>query len=92
MPVQVTFTRIGETVPADYYDIDAEICEHVLDTPVHDVEWGGGKLDWYNSIGFALALGASPEKIKSVFKNPLLRGVMDFLESRYVISADRTWS
>lgn len=92
MPNCFQLTRKGEREPATLVSVDEAICAH-LGCRVDPVRYAH---EWYDSIGFALAMGDTFDKIRnSYIKNDYYRPeykavmvkIVDFLEANYTTSA-----
>lgn len=59
MPACFQLFRKGESEAVPLNTIDEEICAH-MEVPVHDTYYCG---DWFNTIGFKLAMGYSFDRI-----------------------------
>ncbi len=88
MPNCFTLTR-KSTGPVPLNKIDEEICA-MMGVPFHPVKYHQG---WYGTIGFALAMGDTFEKIKAdiakgdwVPKEPLLK-IVNWLDTNFVANA-----
>ncbi len=60
-----TLTRVGETEPAKFSQIDAELC-HELGVEVDDDKYVWG---WYDFFGMAIAMGRTPDQIQAILND-----------------------
>lgn len=71
-------TKMGETRPSTLSRIDEHICES-LGVPCDDDRY---YMDWYDTIGLGIAMGQSPEEIRS-WLNPKKWPILEILVSGY---------
>lgn len=84
MPVCFQLFRKGEDQPTPFQTIDEELCIF-FNTPVHPTYWFR---DWYNTIGFGLAVGGDWNRQREVFHDePRILEVVDWLEARFTTKA-----
>jgi len=65
MPNCFNLTRIGESEPTKLQTIDDMMRAH-FGAPADPVKW---YLGWYNSVGFALAVGKRFSEIKKIYRD-----------------------
>lgn len=73
----------GTDTPAAFNSIDEALCEG-LGVPCDSRKW---YKNWYNAVGFSLALGQSWDECRSNW--PELGDVINWLEARYDV---KSWS
>tara|TARA_R110000851_G_scaffold96834_1_gene210052 strand:- start:313 stop:618 length:306 start_codon:yes stop_codon:yes gene_type:complete len=79
--------------------IDKEICS-LLDVPVHPKRYGGDEYDWFNIIGFKIAVGSplGSEELRNYVTDTSSNGwglasatkgekILDYLENTYTSEA-----
>lgn len=87
-------------------EVDDRICREVYNCEPHPKKWGASVFDWYNTIGFSLAMGKTLEDgSKSVRKYyqetwkesweeepelKLMNKVIDFLQENYTVKSGYT--
>lgn len=87
MAAYFTLTPKGATAPQELTIVDETICI-VFNSPVDPRDW---YLNWYNVIGFALAMGQTFAQIHQELAStlPELLPVVDFLASHYEVDSWR---
>ena len=85
MPNYFTLTKRGEDKPSNFSDIDAEICR-AFGYDVHPKLFLAG---WYDTIGLALAVGWTWDKMRETFEDKLTLRIIDYLDEHYIPNA---WS
>lgn len=76
MPVCFQLIPKGSNEPEKLQTIDQKICEF-LGVPVDEKKWCG---DWYNVVGFRLAIGKTFAEIREEIQGYVLLQENDFLE------------
>lgn len=81
MPACFSLTLKGAEKASNLVDIDEELCQ-AFGEPIHLEHWFR---NWYNLIGFCLAMGDSFDQVRERLKegDTDLREVIDWLEERY---------
>jgi hypothetical protein len=81
--------------PVGLNTVDELICTEVLNVPVHPKFYGGGKFNWFDSIGFTIATNSDKQLGSQELRDhylksemwadeaPVFEKVLDFLESKY---------
>ena len=77
MPACFTLTPVGSALPASFTSIDEAMCA-AFNTPVHPTQY---YRQWYDIVGFSLALGNSWELI--IAKFPDYADIVQWLQVRY---------
>ena len=87
--------------PVALVQIDELICQDVFNCTPHSKWWGGEVFNWYDTIGFQLALGRTLEdgdkSVREYYKNatiwadeyPMIDKVISYLQQFYT---SRSWS
>jgi hypothetical protein len=62
MPSCFQLFKKGESTPCSLAKVDEDICNNVLNAPVHSKFWGGdpssdNSFNWFDTIGFNIATG-----------------------------------
>ena len=84
MPNYFTLTKIGNDKPSAFNDIDIELCEH-FNTPVDDVRYF---MEWYDTIGLALAMGKTWDEMNDIFKGSnITLEIIAYLRKNYTADA-----
>lgn len=77
-----TLTKIGETEPTAFVDIDEELCDH-FEVPIHPKNW---LHHWYDVIGLSLATGRTFDEIISETDGQL-NEIARYLRDHYISNA-----
>jgi hypothetical protein len=87
MPVCFQLTKVGNSEPTPFQDIDNEICQNL------GLEWDNDKYThhWYDSIGLRLAIGQSWDEIVDEYKSRggdcpwVLVSIVAYLREHYLV-------
>ena len=73
--------------------VDDAICTEVLNTQPHPKLYGGTVFDWFNSIGFMIAIGKplGSQELRDHYLAdeswakyaPVIKQILDYMESKY---------
>ena len=84
MPNCFTLTKIGQTEPSTFAEIDNDICQHLDKTP-HEKHFLYG---WYDSIGPGFAMGLKIKDMRDWWDlDSPMHDIMDYLEINYQVNA-----
>ena len=83
MPNCFTLTRVGETEPRIFQDIDTELCT-MLGVDEDPVEWVSG---WYDILGLYLATGTPLDKLAACVHDERLSRIATYLAAHYIVNA-----
>lgn len=83
MPNCFNLTKKGDTEATALNKVDEFICEQ-LGVEVHPKNW---VRNWYNEIGFDLAMGSTFEKMRATYEDPEIIEVVDILDANFTPGA-----
>ena len=86
-----TLTKKGETVPAQFSDIDDNICRDVFNVEPHPVHYYAM---WFDIIGINLAYGKTWDEIRERCSGESydeINQIIDYLEANYETDAWAQW-
>jgi hypothetical protein len=71
--------------------VDERICKEVYNVEPHSKYWGSTVFNWYDTIGFTIAMGKSLDQVRDHYVKsdvwleelPIINKVLDFLEDNY---------
>ena len=71
--------------------VDERICKEVYNVEPHSKYWGSTVFNWYDTIGFTIAMGRSLDQVRDHYVKsdvwleelPIINKVLDFLEDNY---------
>lgn len=86
MPNCFRLVKKGKTAPATLSQVDEEICKH-LNIPVDKIQYGGGQVNWFDTIGQLIAIGweLGSEKFEN-WANECRKCYDDPNESKYALA------
>lgn len=85
MPNCFTLTKIGDKQPAILKDLDTELWIHFEGAePENNDHW---YRNWYNTVGFALALGKTIDECFELTDRPEEIAVIQYLKDNYTTNA-----
>jgi len=84
MPNYFTLTKNGNDKPSAINDIDIELCAHFGESVDDDRYF----MEWYNTIGLALAMGKTWDDIIGIFEGDMLTlEIVVYLRENYTANA-----
>lgn len=95
----INFQLIDKTTgePVSLSHVDELICEDVLFVEVHPRSYGGTVFNWFDTIGYQLAMGFRLEdgdnSVRNYYRNndlweeelPMIEKIIDFLQEKYTV-------
>lgn len=71
--------------------VDERICKEVYNVEPHSKHWGSTVFNWYDTIGFTIAMGNDFSQVRDHYTQsdiwseelPIITQVLDFLEANY---------
>ena len=91
MPTRVCLIDKVSKVAVTFQEVDTKVCG-LLGLEEHQDLWGGGEVNWYDTLCFGMALGHDYAKLREIFaESPPLMQVIDMLEANYDAEAWREY-
>ena len=72
--------------------VDERICREVLNTEPHSQFWGSTVFNWYDTIGFTIAMGNNLDQTRQHYTEsdmwkeelPFINAIIDFIDKHYI--------
>jgi hypothetical protein len=79
MPNCFQLLDLATLQPVNLQQVDNDMARHFGELPDPELWFD----NWYNTIGFGIAMGRKPEELRQLFDDPWVTEVIDYLVGRY---------